>query len=191
MNSLALRGGIACLLTGLAGCGPSPASSSASSSEAGGTLRFATPQALSACAEPPADLQARLWISGTSAPCSLDVDVAGGTTSGGCEVIPGIERRFTLDWFVDVGVDGGREIVLAQAQKDVDLAGVNDDEITLAIEDDDIDTADCLDMSADQFNGAASVDVDGVARPVCDLDADGDDNLAELCAGGDPLGGAG
>lgn len=157
-------------------CGPAPSS----------TLRFRTPQALSACAQPPADVQARLWISGSAAPCPLEVDVDEGTTSGACDAAPGIERRFTVDWFLDVG---GREIVLAQSQQDVDLSAGSD--VTLALSDEDVVVADCKDMSVDSFAGAESVDVDGVQRPVCDLDADGDDNLAEVCSGGEPLGGAG
>ncbi len=160
----------------IAGCGPRSTPP---------TLVFPTPQALSSCAQPPADLQARLWISGSRDPCFLEVDVDAGTTAGECETAPGIERRFTLDWFVDVG---GREIVLAQAQQDVDLSGEQDD-VALSFADDDVVVEDCLDMSVDSFEGSEVVDVDGAERPVCDLDDDGTDNLVELCAGSDPLGG--
>lgn len=159
-----------------AGCGPAPSSPS---------LVFRNPQALAACAQPPDELLARLWISGSNVPCFLDVDVAAGTTSGECEAAPGIERRFTLDWYVDVA---GLEVVLAQAQQDVDLAGKQGG-ITLAFVDDDVSVVACLDMSVDSFEGSPVVDVDGADRPVCDLDDDGADNLAEVCNGDDPFGG--
>ena len=165
------------VVVALAGCAPSTSPA----------LVFRTPQALVACAQPPADLQARLWISGSRAPCFLDVDLDAGTTSGACETAPGIERRFTLDWFVDVA---GREVVLAQAQKDVDLAG-EQETVSLDFVNDDVVVAGCFDMSVDSFNGSEVVDIDGVDRPVCDLDEDGADNLTEVCAGDDPLGGAG
>jgi hypothetical protein len=157
------------------GCAPSSSPS----------LVFRTPQALVACAQPPEQLQARLWISGSSDPCLLAVDVAASTTSGECETAPGIVRRFTLDWFVDVA---GREVVLAQAQQDVDLAG-EQASIDLVFADDDVKVAGCLDMSVDSFSGSEVVDVDGADRPVCDLDEDGTDNLSEVCSGDDPIGG--
>ena len=166
-------------LLALAACGPS-------SSPA--TLRFENPQALTDCAAPPQDLQARLWISGTRDPCFLDVDVAAGTTSGACETAPGVKRRFTLDWFVD---EGGREVVLAQARKELDLTQQEDAAVTLAIGADDVVTDGCRDMSVDSFDGTDTVDVDGRAVPVCDLDDDGVANVAEVCAGADPFGGNG
>ncbi len=150
-------------------------------------MSFQTPRALTACAAPPANLQARLWISGTGVPCPLDVDVDAGTTSGSCETAPGIERRFTLDWFID---EGGREIVLAQAQQDVDLGAQADAAITLSVKDEDIVVDGCLDMSKDAFTGSDTVDVDGEAVPVCDLDGDGSANIVEVCDGSDPFGGA-
>lgn len=160
----------AVLLLGLAAC-------EASTSPA--TLTLPLPQALVACAAVPDDLQARLWISGTSDPCFLDVDVAAGTTSGACPIAPGIERRVTLDWFVDVA---GRAIVLAQAQGEVDLEGATTD-VTFTVADDDIVTTGCKDMSKDSFAGSDTVDVDGADVPVCDLDNDGVVNVDEVCAG--------
>ena len=157
-------------------CGPSSSSPS---------LQFRTPQALIACAAPPADLQARLWVSGSAEFCPLDVDLEAGTTTGSCEATPGIVRRFTLDWFIDVG---GREIVLAQAQRDVDLAG-QQQAVELQFAPADVDNVECFDMSVNSFEGSPVVDVDGVDQAVCDLDADGADNLTELCGGQDPLGG--
>jgi hypothetical protein len=162
---------LALAVAGLGACSPSPSSPS--------TLTLPLPQALVACAAVPDDLQARLWISGTSDPCFLDVDVAAGTTSGACPIAPGIERRVTLDWFIDVA---GRAIVLAQAQGEVDLAGATDD-VTFTVADDDIVTAGCKDMSQDSFAGSDDVDVDGAAVPVCDLDDDGVSNVDEVCAG--------
>lgn len=160
----------------LAACAPAASPS---------TMSLRTPRALTSCAQPPAELQARLWISGSDVPCFLDVDVDKGTTTGACEAAPGIERRFTLDWFIDVG---GREVVLAQAQQDIDLSGQQDD-VSLSVKDDDVVVDGCKDMSVDSFNGNDTVDVDGEDVPVCDLDGDGDANIVEVCAGGDPLGG--
>jgi len=148
------------------------------------SLVFGTPQALISCAAIPDDdtLQARLWISGTESPCFLDV--AGGA-SGDCSTTPGIERAFTLDWFVDIG---GRDIVLVQARKLVDLSDPESDTVDLAFADDDYITDDCKDMSRDSFVGVDTVDVDGVDRPVCDLDDDAVSNVDEVCAGDDPTG---
>jgi hypothetical protein len=147
---------------------------------------LALPQALSGCAQA-SQVQARLWISGLDAPCFLAVDVDAGTTSGECKTPPGLKRHVTLDWFVDVG---GREIVLAQASDDVDLTQAAAAEVSLSFDDGDVTTTACRDMSVDKLRGSETVDVDGVARPVCDLDDDGVANLDEFCAGGDPLGGA-
>ena len=152
----------------------------ASCSPASPAMVFRNPQALTACAQKPANLQARLWISGSDAPCFLDVDVDAGTTSGACETAPGIKRRFTLDWFIDVA---GRDVVLAQAQTEVDLEGATED-VALDFKDDDVSAVACFDMSVDSFDGADSVDVEGRAVPVCDLDDDGVSNVDEVCAGG-------
>ena len=157
-----------------AACGQSPSP----------TMVFPTPQMLVDCAQPP-PLQARLWISGSADPCLLAVDVAASIATGSCETAPGIVRRFTLDWFVDVR---GREVLLAQAQKEVDLRN-QQESLTLTYAAEDIVVTGCLDMSVDSFNGAELVDVDGVLRPVCDLDDDGVDYLGEACAGNDPSGG--
>ena len=143
------------------------------------------PQALVSCAQPVPEgsILARLWISGSDEPCFLDV--SGASSSGACDVVPGVVRAFTIDWYID---QGGREIVLAQGRRDVDLTGTTEAEIDLAFTDDDYLTVDCLDMSVDTFNGSPTVDVDGVDRPVCDLDGDGDSNVVEVCRGDSPVG---
>jgi hypothetical protein len=159
---------------GMSACGPAAVASS---------LVVAIPQALVDCASPPgAALQARLWVSGHDAPCALDVD--GDVASGNCAVTPGIERRVTIDWFVD---RGGVVIVLAQAHRDVDLVGAADD-VVVTFSDADYTTEACLDMSVDAFAGSPTVEVFGVPRAVCDLDGDDESNIVELCAGRDPLG---
>jgi hypothetical protein len=147
-------------------------------------MALRTPQALTECATPPADLQARLWISGYADPCFLDV--VGDVTSGDCPVAPGITRRFTLDWFIDAG---GRTVVLAQATRELDLTGATEASTVLAFTDGDVKTSPCLDMSEDSFAGRDTVLLDGAARPVCDLDVDGIANLDEVCGGQDPFGG--
>ena len=43
------------------------------------------------CHDAPA-IDARLWVSGSSEACPLEVDVEAGTTSGTCDVTPGVER---------------------------------------------------------------------------------------------------
>ena len=172
---------VVCGLQLMAACGDD-----GDAGEAGGVaaVQLPTPQALLACENAPDDdaLQARLWISGDAGPCFLDVTAA--ETTGRCTVRPGIERVFTVDWFTDVG---GTEVILAQAQKTIDLAGATDD-VALVIADDDIDDVACLDMRFNQVEGSATVDFNGAARPVCDLDDDGESNLFEVCAGGDPTG---
>ncbi len=149
------------------------------------TLVLGQPQALVSCETPPDDLQARLWISGNEAPCFLDVDDGDGAVSGDCSTNAGIERAFTLDWFID---RAGRDIVLVQARQLKDLSAPDSDTVTISFADDDYISADCKDMSNDSFAGEDTVDVDGVARPVCDLDADDVDNVVEVCAGDDPTG---
>lgn len=143
------------------------------------------PQALVSCAEPPdpGSLQARLWISGLDAPCFLTVE--DGSGSGACDVVPGVKRVFTLDWFVD---RGGRDVVLAQASRTVDLTGATEATVDLTFVDDDYVVDACLDMAVDSLAGSPTVDVNGVERPVCDLDDDGDSNVVEVCRGDDPLG---
>jgi hypothetical protein len=164
---------VAALLSGGA-CGPAPVASG---------LTVARPQALIDCASPPGEaLQARLWVSGHEAPCALGVDDTG--ASGDCVVTPGIERRVTIDWFVD---RGGVIIVLAQARTDVDLAGATGD-VAITFTDADYVTEGCFDMSVDAFAGSPTVEVFGLPQPVCDLDGDNESNVVELCAGRDPLG---
>jgi hypothetical protein len=145
----------------------------------------ALPQGLVDCAAPPAsgDLQARLWVSGLDAPCPLVVDDNG--VSGSCTIPPGIARTLSIDWFIDVG---GTTIVLAQGDRVVDLTSATEAEEALAFSADDYRTTDCRDLSTDRPDGAATVLVDGIPRPVCDLDDDGIDNLSQLCSGRDPLG---
>jgi len=145
-----------------------------------------TPQALRGCDAAAAPLQARLWVSGFAEPFALGVDEDAGTTTGVVRVPPGIVRRFTVDWFVEYG---DRVVVLAQATDELDLSAPAVATATLNLADDDVVTADCRDMGDGSLRGGATIDVDGRARPVCDLDDDGDSNLAEVCAGGDPLGG--
>ncbi len=161
-------------LTTTSACGPAPAVQS---------LTVATPQALIDCATPPGDaLQARLWVSGHAAPCALELD--GATATGDCVVTPGIERRVTIDWFID---RGGVVIVLAQAAKDVDLTRPETD-VAIAFVDSDYIIEGCLDMSVDSFAGSPTVEVFNTPQPVCDLDGDAENNVVEICAGRDPLG---
>jgi hypothetical protein len=145
----------------------------------------ALPQQLVDCAAPPASdvLQARLWVSGLDEPCPLVVDDTG--VSGTCTIPPGIARTLSIDWFVDVG---GTTIVLAQADRVVDFTSTTEAETALAFAADDYRTSACRDFSTARPTGADTVVVDGSARPVCDLDDDGTDNLSQLCAGRDPLG---
>ena len=150
------------------------------------TLQIALPLALVDCAQPPAagELKARLWTSGFNAPCPLQINDDG--VSGDCVVTAGIERIFTLDWFVVDAV--GTTVVLAQARRTVDLAGATEATLKLEFTDADYVVDDCLDMSSDSFAGSATLEIDGTARPVCDLDDDGSTNVVEICAGRDPLG---
>lgn len=150
-----------------------------------------TTLAASACAFPAAQLKARLWISGSSKPCALTVD-ASGNTSGSCNATPGRVRTVTLDWFEH---DDARDVdvVLAQAQKKVDLTSPQAASEPFTVVAADVHSDKCLDMTADQVNGRQTVDVKGSAEPVCDLDgscgAGGAKctNLDEVCNGGDPL----
>lgn len=170
---------------GLVGCAPATPD--------GAVLSL--PRALVACAQPPANLAARMWVSGKDEPCPLDVDLAAGTTSGNCDVIPGRERVITVDWLVPE--DSAPEIVLAQAQQKIDLREAADADVDVTLANDDVRTADCRDMRDDQLDGAPTVTVGEREVPVCDLDdscagsANPADpacsNLGELCAGHDPL----
>ena len=155
-------------------------------------LVAALPDALTVdCAQRP-DLQARLWVSGYDEPCALDVDLDENTTTGACDATAGATRRFTLDWYVERAVPAGDVVVvLAQAQKDVAVSG---GQASLSFATGDVRVTACEDMAVDSYEGATTVDVDGVARPVCDLDGScGADeaaacaNVGEVCAGEDPL----
>jgi len=169
-----MRGAALLLVVVIAACSDGPVV---------GAAPLPRPQALVDCAQAPDDLQARLWVSGSDEPCFLVVDDAG--AAGRCAVAPGIERRVTLDWFID---RGGQDVVLAQAQRELDLTGAQADE-SVAFVDADYATDACKDMSADSFAGADTVVIDGQDRPVCDLDDDAASNVSEVCIGADPLGG--
>lgn len=173
--------------------GCAPASSASAGGDAAGdvaAVSFATPRALLACAAPPADLEARMWISGSEVPCGLDVDAAAGTTSGACDARPGLVRTLTLDWFA---ARGGIDLLLAQARGSLDLTQGEDAEVVFTVEEQDVVTVGCVDASRDQVEGAATIAVNGVDVPVCDVDdscagADGPcSNLGELCASTDPF----
>jgi hypothetical protein len=150
------------------------------------SLSLPTPQALTTCATSDVALQSRLWVSGFNESFALDVDLIGGTTSGTVRVPPGIARRFTIDWFIDAD---GRTVLLAQASRELDLSKTTDDAVELTFADDDLTTTTCRAIDDGTTNGSTTVDVDGDARPVCDLDDDGTPNVDEVCAGLDPLGG--
>jgi hypothetical protein len=165
----------ACLLIAI-GCGDTATPPS--------TMALRTPQALTSCDGAPSALQARLWVSGFTEPFALDVDLIAGTTSGTVRVPPGIARRFTVDWFVELD---GRVVLLAQATDDLDLGATTDDAVTLTFTEDDVTTNACRAIEDGTTSGSATVDVGGVARPACDLDDDGEPNLDEVCAGRDPL----
>lgn len=153
-------------------------------------ISFSTPRALLECATPPAELQARMWISGSKIPCGLDVDVDGGSTSGNCDTRPGVERTLTIDWFAP---RAGIDLLLAQARGSVDLTQGEDAEVPFAVEEEDVVTTGCVDASVDQVQGAPTILVNGAQVPVCDVDdscAGGDGactNLGELCAATDPF----
>src|SRR5688572_6417266 len=152
-------------------------------------LFVSTPQAIVACGDNAGELDARMWISGQSAPCGLTVDVGAGTTAGECSVAPGTVRKLTIDWFLPLGRADGLDLVLAQFRGDLDLTQAAEDTATFAIEEANIQTQSCLDMRDDQFNGASDVSLDpgATAVPVCDLDASGAFNVDEVCAGADAL----
>ena len=149
-------------------------------------VSLSTPRAL-ACANAPA-LQARLWVSGTSAPCALDV--AGAATSGTCTTAPGRKRTLTLDWFVD---EAGVTLLLAQARGTLDLTVADKATADFNVADTDVVTAGCRDMTNDQVEGNLTIKVAGVDVPPCDVDnscAGGDGactNLGEVCAQTNPF----
>jgi hypothetical protein len=179
MRARVCASGVCALLFAVVGaCGE--ASSSTSS------LSWPTPQALSTCANADVALQARLWVSGFAEPFALDVDLIAGTTSGDVRVPPGISRRFTIDWFVE---RGGDTVLLAQASRDLDLSTTTDAAVTLTFGEGDVATTNCRAITDGTTSGSTTVDIDGSARPPCDLDDDGTANLDEVCAGVDPFGG--
>ncbi len=153
-------------------------------------ISLTTPRALLECAAPPTDMAARMWISGSGTPCDLEVDINGGTTGGSCSTRPGLVRTLTIDWFTP---RGGIDLVLAQARGALDLTTGDAAEAAFEVSDDDVVTADCLDMRDDQVDGSPVIEVNGAGVPVCDVDdscAGGDgacSNLGELCAETDPF----
>lgn len=146
------------------------------------------PQALLACAQPPAELQARLWVSGSSTPCALAVDVAANSTTGSCATRPGRVRTLTLDWFTQLG---GFDLLLAQERSTVDLSKADSAQATFVVDDAKIVTTGCRDMTLDQVDGKDTVVLQANDVPVCDVDnscAGGGllcSNLDEVCNGGD------
>ena len=173
----------------LVGCGPPPGSAQ--------VFSFATPRALTVeCANPPADLDAELWISGNREACPMTVDQVAGTTTGSCEVAPGRVRTATLDWFVG-RPSPQREsvrVLLAQAQQEIDVTDPDGGTVTLRVNDEDIVIEDCLDVRDDPAAGVDTVRLGEQLVPVCDLDrscaqdaAPACTNIGEVCAGTDPF----
>lgn len=168
----------------VAACGPANADVAA--------VAFPMPSALVVgCANPPADLEAELWISGFDDSCPLTVDVDEGTTVGECVVTTGRERTLTVDWYV---IRENTRVLLAQARDTVDLTSVTEETVAFDIADGDIEVLECLDVRDDKLDGVDTQTFDGEARPVCDLDNDcggtfdvGCSNVGEICAGADPL----
>lgn len=159
------------------------------------TVSLENPRALTvACASPPADITARLWVSGYQEPFALTFDAAAGTTSGTADIAPGVVRKLTIDWYLPLGRADGIDLVLAQAQADLPLVDNVQATAAFTIPAESIMDTSCLDMRKDTFAGAPTVLLDGAAVPVCDLDdscASGDpvacSNLVESCSGSDPL----
>lgn len=158
-------------------------------------LDVGNPRALTVdCASPPADLAARLWVSGYEGAFALSYDTATHTTTGTVDVAPGVVRKLTIDWFVPLGRGDGLDLVLAQAQGELNLVDGVQPTAEYAVSAEAISDGACLDMRFDTFAGAATVDLDGVTVPLCDLDdscSGGDPasctNLIETCSGSDPL----
>jgi hypothetical protein len=140
-------------------------------------LVVSTPQALLDCAELPA-LRAELMVSGVAEPCTLEVDLGAGTTSGDCDIPTGLTRTIVIDWLVDV--DNVR-VVVAQVRKELDVTTAGA-ETTLVFVDDDIITQQCTDR-----NGGQTQVVGNASFPICDLDDDGTSNVVEVCGGLSPF----
>lgn len=176
---------IGLLLVALAACAPSEPA----------TIAIENPQALAVeCAAPPADLTARLWVSGYDEPYPLSYDAAANTTSGTADIAPGLVRKLTIDWYRPLGRDDGLELVLAQAQGDLALVDDVQPTATFAMPAEAVSDGSCLDMRFDTFAGTPGVVLDGATVPLCDLDdscSGGDPaactNLVETCRGSDPL----
>ncbi|MCC7072041.1 MAG: hypothetical protein IT383_12000 [Deltaproteobacteria bacterium] len=159
------------------------------------TIVLENPQALSVdCATAPADLAARVWVSGYDEPVALSYDPASNTTSGSVDIASGTVRMLTIDWYRPMGRSDGVELVLAQARGELALVGGVQPTAEFAIDSAAIADTSCLDMRFDSFDGAGTVDLDGAIVPLCDLDdscSGGDPatctNLIETCSGGDPL----
>lgn len=184
----------ATLLLTIVACGPGDDVDGLSAS----AISLSVPRALLECAAPPADLTARLWVSGSAEPCALEVDVDANVTTGACETRPGLVRTLTVDWFVPSGAvanDNGDdiELVLAQARGALDLTKGDAAEAAFTVAEEDVVTSECLDMRDDQVDGSPIIEVNGAGVPVCDVDdscAGGDGactNLGELCAGTNPF----
>lgn len=159
------------------------------------TLTLDNPQALTIdCPSRPAELSARLWVSGYDEPFELVFDAGAGTTTGTAEIAPGVVRKLTIDWFVPLGRADGVDLLLAQAQGDLPLVDNVQATAEFALEADAIVDTGCKDMRKDSFAGSPTIRLDGTDVPVCDLDdscAGGDPaactNLVESCRGSDPL----
>lgn len=155
------------------------------------------------CAAPPQDIKARLWISGMSDACLLDVS-ADAVVSGSC---PGVTaratRNTTLDYYLEQdlsarfsSLENPYTVLLAQAHKDLDLNNIESESYPLNfVEADFISEDSCLDyehVNTDGDMGRSRItDFNALGSP-CDLDADmmnnsGGTNLQELCAGADPF----
>ncbi|MFZ9887480.1 MAG: hypothetical protein ACO3JL_08260 [Myxococcota bacterium] len=138
------------------------------------------------------DLTALAFISGYDEPIPLDVDPATGVTTGSFEVAAGIERRLVIDWVV---TRQATRVLLAQARATLPLEAPETAELTVKLSESDVSATDCRDVTGDLARaGDDFIRVDGTLRPVCDLDGDCGDtladecsNLGELCAGRDPL----
>lgn len=159
-----------------------------------GVVAFPAPQALDSCANQPT-LLAQMWVSGNQDPCTLDV-AADGSASGSCQVQARAERTLTVDWYVDSTFNGSPvRVLMAQAQRTVDLREPESDTLDLAIAADDIVVRGCVDVTGDdKVTGLSEIAFNGATVGPCDLDASCSDpadeacsNLGEVCAGGDAL----
>jgi hypothetical protein len=177
------------LLAGLLSCGVEPDVGL----EAPVSVAFPLPVD---CATVPTGVEAVLWISGSSAPETLDVDPATLAASGNVTFTTGTERTIVLDWFTrGTGPDGEVRVLLAQATRTLDLTDPVNAPPDGSFAAEDIEVASCVDVRDDTTRaGSPTVVFGGQDRPVCDLDDScggslGPDcsNLGELCAGTDPL----